>query len=283
MPELPEVETMRRSILGSIGGTIVTAERVKNRLRPIEVSPKPAAWKKNVIGKKIEDVSRLGKRVVVHVQGEQRIVFEPRMSGIVMPADPPNRTHLRFQILLSGSKTKQILFWDQRGLGSVRLFKLKEFQDYFESGRVGPDALAVSASQMKSRMEKRKTAIKPALLDQKLLAGVGNLYASELLFAAKVDPTLRCCDLTSLQWTAIHRHMNRILRKAIENEGSTLSDGTYVKSKAKDGGYQNMHRVYDKAGSLCKKCKTPIVRFVQNQRSTFGCPTCQNFVLIKEE
>lgn len=266
---------MRRSILSSIGGTIVQAGRVKNRLRPIEVSPKPAAWKKSVIGCQIIDVSRLGKRVVIHLSSQHCIVMEPRMSGIVMPADPPNRTHLRFRLELKGCQLSEILYWDQRGLGSVRLFSDPQFQAHFLSGKVGPDALEITASDLQSRMSAKKTAIKPALLDQKVLAGVGNLYASEILFAAKVDPLLSCKHLSTRQWKSIHNHMNKILEKAIENEGSTLSDGTYVKSKTKDGGYQNMHRVYDKADSPCRRCRTPIKRIVQNQRSTFFCPKCQ--------
>jgi formamidopyrimidine-DNA glycosylase len=276
LPELPEVETMCRGIAPVVGRTIVAAGRLPCQRRPIAVTPGPASWKSRVVGQKIERVDRVGKRVVLVLENRDRIVFEPRMTGLVLLAEPPSDDHLRFHLDVSTRRSPlQLRFWDRRGLGSVRLYSAQEFETAFQSGKIGPDALAVSAAQLKACFANCRQAIKPALLDQKRLAGVGNLYASELLFLAQVHPAIRCDQLTDSQWAAIHKMMLKVLRTAIRYEGSTLGDGTYRNALNKAGGYQNQHRVYDRAGLPCPVCGASIERFVQTQRATFFCPVCQ--------
>lgn len=275
MPELPEVETMRRGILPVCGKTIVAAKRTRCSRKPILVSPPSSVWKKKVVGQEIQDVARIGKRVVVVLENQHHIVFEPRMTGLVLLADPPSRDHLRFEISLNSPEVPKLLYWDRRGLGSVRLFNKQEYHDKFLDGSIGIDALEITWRQMQEAFQSCRQEIKPALLDQKRIAGVGNLYASELLFAAKIDPHSRCDQLTSKQWQAIHRHMKRILLKAIQYEGSTLGDGTYRNALNQEGGYQNHHRVYDRLDQPCPRCRTAIKRIVQTQRATFFCPQCQ--------
>ena len=129
---------------------------------------------------------------------------------------------------------------------------------------------------MQQRMENSKRAIKVALLDQRALAGVGNLYASEILHLCGIHPARRCDLLKRAQWEAIHARMREVLELAIQHEGSTLSDGTYRNALNKEGGYQNHHRVYDRAGDPCPTCsRGAIIRIVQAQRATFYCPECQ--------
>lgn len=276
MPELPEVETMRRGILSIEGATILSARRTRCQRRPIQVVPGPAGWKKNAVGQTIEAIERVGKRVVLRLSQGYRIVFEPRMTGLVLLTDPPTREHLRFELQLENCDSPKLWYWDRRGLGSVHLFSEKEFEDKFLRGRIGPDALQVSAKDLALRFETCRQAIKPALLDQKRVAGVGNLYASELLHAAGVHPTRRCCDLTASEWKKIHRQMLNVLKRAIAYEGSTLSDGTYRNALNQEGGFQNHHRVYDREGKECRGCKSPILRIVQTQRATFYCEQCQS-------
>ena len=146
----------------------------------------------------------------------------------------------------------------------------------YETGALGPDALALSAEELRERLHSSRRAIKVALLDQRAVAGVGNLYASEILHLARVHPAKRCDLLTAAQWEAIHARLLEVLHLAIRHEGSTLSDGTYRNALNQSGGYQNHHRVYDRAGELCVQCsRTAIVRIVQAQRATFYCPLCQ--------
>jgi formamidopyrimidine-DNA glycosylase len=115
-----------------------------------------------------------------------------------------------------------------------------------------------------------------ALLDQRAIAGVGNLYASEMLHRSRIHPAARCYRLSRDQWTRLHAAMLEVLHSAIEHEGSTLSDGTYRNALNQQGGYQNLHLVYDRAGEECPTCQAATLRrIVQAQRSTFYCPACQ--------
>ena len=144
------------------------------------------------------------------------------------------------------------------------------------SGALNPDALAITVEDFRARLFKSRRAIKPALLDQRAVAGIGNLYASEMLFAARIDPRRRCTALKLAEWQLLHAEMLRILNEAVKYEGSTLGDGTYRNALNEAGGYQNHHRVYDREGENCPSChKTPVKRIVQTQRATFFCPTCQ--------
>ncbi|MCI0357807.1 MAG: bifunctional DNA-formamidopyrimidine glycosylase/DNA-(apurinic or apyrimidinic site) lyase [Planctomycetaceae bacterium] len=276
MPELPEVETMRRGIAAIAGSTIAAAVRVACRCRPILIQPRPAALARRLVGRTIAEVGRLGKRVVLRLDSGDRLVFEPRMTGLVLVADPPSEEHLRFRLDLAGGPIPNLWYWDRRGLGSVRLMTERQLADQLGNGQLGPDALDLSADELRARFASSRRAIKVALLDQRAVAGIGNLYASEILHLARVHPAKRCDLLTAPQWQAIHCRMLEVLHKAILHEGSTLSDGTYRNALNQSGGYQSLHRVYDRAGETCGQCQsTSIVRIVQAQRATFFCPNCQ--------
>jgi formamidopyrimidine-DNA glycosylase len=277
MPELPEVETMRRGILGVVGLRVDNVERVACRRRPIAIMPRIDRFRRRAVGCVIQDVGRVGKRVVVHLDSGDAIVLEPRMTGLVLVTDPPTREHLRFRCRLSGNGFRELLYWDRRGLGSVRLFSPQEFQITFNSEKVGPDALAMTGELFRTRLGASKRAVKVALLDQRAVAGIGNLYASEILHLAGIHPARRCDKITRSQWQAIADATCSVLEAAIRYEGSTLRDGTYRNALNGEGAYQNHHRVYDKEGQSCPRCKgdTLIRRSVQSQRATFFCPRCQ--------
>jgi formamidopyrimidine-DNA glycosylase len=277
MPELPEVETMRRGILGIVGARIKDVERVPCKRRPIAILPRIDHFRRRAVGRRICDIGRVGKRVVVHLDSRDVIILEPRMTGLVLVSDPPSREHLRFRCTLSGTGARELLYWDRRGLGSVRLISPAEFEIAFNGSKLGPDALEMSAEVFHARLAKSKRPVKVALLDQKAVAGIGNLYASEILHLAAVHPAKRCDKVTRAQWSAIAEATQEVLEKAIRYEGSTLGDGTYRNALNKEGGYQNHHRVYDKAGDACPRCgpRSQVQRIVQAQRATFFCAGCQ--------
>lgn len=276
MPELPEVETMRRGIAQIAGSRLAAVEFLPCDRKPIRFSPSPAAFSRRAAGQVISQVDRLGKRVVLRLASSDAIIIEPRMTGLVLTADPPTREHLRVRFDLKGGPTRRFWYWDRRGLGGVLLYSAEELRKLTEGGSLGPDALSVTWEELRERLGGTRQAIKVALLDQKKIAGVGNLYASELLHRAGVHPGKRCDKISAAAWQAIHTAMREILELAIANEGSTLSDGTYRNVLAADGGYQNHHRVYDREGALCPTCRRGVIaRVVQAQRSTFYCPKCQ--------
>jgi formamidopyrimidine-DNA glycosylase len=266
---------MRRGIAAIAGSRIVGAQREKCRRRPIAIQPQPAALSRRVVGRKVEEVGRLGKRVVLRLDSGDRLIFEPRMTGLVLVADPPTKEHLRFRLDLASGPISHVWYWDRRGLGSVRLFSEQEFNRQLGNGKLGPDALALVGDDLRERLARSRRAVKVALLDQRAIAGIGNLYASEILHLARIHPEKRCDLLTREQWSSVHVRMIEVLETAILHEGSTLSDGTYRNALNQSGGYQSHHRVYDRAGKPCVTCGTEIVRVVQAQRSTFYCPTCQ--------
>jgi len=276
MPELPEVETMRRGVACVVNAKIEDVGRTRCRLRPITVLPRTAAFRRRAVGSRIEAVDRVGKRVVLRLDSGNSIVFEPRMTGLVLVAEPPNREHLRFRLSLSGAECKQLLYWDRRGLGSVRLMSARQMSQQFGPDKLGPDAMSVTAEELRDRVRHSHRAIKVALLDQRVVAGIGNLYASEILHVARVHPKKRCNRLTRADWSRLQAAMIEVLETAIRYEGSTLSDGTYRNALNDPGGYQSCHRVYDRQGQACPSCgKGNVRRIVQAQRSTFYCPICQ--------
>jgi formamidopyrimidine-DNA glycosylase len=276
MPELPEVETMRRGILPIVGGRISSVEFPRLRCKPILVTPERRTLRRRLAGRKILDVGRLGKRVLVWMDGDTVLVLEPRMTGLVLLADPPDLEHLRLRLELDCEKERQLLFWDRRGLGSVQLWTRSEFNERYHQNAVGPDALEASVDVVRERLGTSRRAIKVALLDQRPIAGIGNLYASEILHAAGISPRKPCHRLRAVDWSRLHAAIQGVLTEAIRYEGSTLSDGTYRNALNQQGGYQNHHRVYDREGEPCPTCrKATIKRIVQAQRSTFYCPRCQ--------
>jgi formamidopyrimidine-DNA glycosylase len=276
MPELPEVETMRRGVLGVEGAEIADVHVISTTLKPLHISPSERTFRKRAVGQKIAAVERLGKRVVFRLGSADRIIFEPRMTGLVLSADPPNETHLRFKMHLEGGSIPIVWYWDRRGLGSVRLVSEKQLGSLYGPDRLGPDALEFALEDWQDRLGSSQREIKVAMLDQRAIAGIGNLYASEILHVAGVDPRKKCRAINRSMWASIDSATQEVLRNAIKYEGSTLGDGTYRNALNKEGSYQNHHRVYMKAGETCRTCQQGVIRrIVQAQRSTFFCPACQ--------
>jgi formamidopyrimidine-DNA glycosylase len=276
MPELPEVETMRRGIAPIVGSRIEDMECPRSRLCPITIEPPLGRFRRRVAGRSVVSVGRAGKRVLLELDSGDRIVIEPRMTGRVLIQAPPDAGHVRVVFRLSGGAAEELLFWDSRGLGVVRLLAPADFVRRLGPDKLGPDALAISAKELGKQLGASRRAIKVALLDQSVLAGVGNLYASELLHRAKLPPELPCSRLRPADWQRVQAAMQEVLQEALAHQGSTLADGTYRTVQGEAGRYQDQHRVYQRAGQPCVQCgKSKIMRIVQVQRSTFYCPNCQ--------
>ena len=277
MPELPEVETMRRGIEPIVGSRITEVKRPRSRLQSIAIEPRFDAFRRRIKNRVILGVGRLGKRVVLELDSGDRLVLEPRMSGLILLRQPPNETHLRLIFQLSGGSAEQFLFWDQRGLGVASLLAPEEYSRRLGPTKIGPDALTITPAVLRERLGRSRRPIKVALMDQKLLAGIGNLYASEILHRCRIHPARSCNLLRPKDWRAVQTAMQDVLADAIEHQGSTLRDGTYRIARNEPGNFQIRHRVYQRHGEPCLQCgKAEIVRIVQAQRSTFFCPACQS-------
>jgi len=275
MPELPEVETMCRGIAPIVGRKIARVFCPPCTFRPIVITPAIEVLNRTLEAQVVSAISRLGKRVVIHA-GAHALILQPKMSGLVLLEQPPDYEHVRLQIDFAKPATLRLQFWDRRGLGTVECLPHSEVHARIVSGRLGPDALDISCEDFSQRLRQTTRPIKVALLDQKLVAGVGNLYASEMLHVAKIHPAKACDKISRPKLRLLYESMQRILITAIAHEGSTLSDGTYRNALNDPGSYQNKHLVYDRAGLPCATCAAgEIVRIVQAQRSTFYCPKCQ--------
>ena len=278
LPELPEVETMVRGIGKYVTNrTIVKLLACPNHCRPISLTPSLKQLQKRLVGQKFTAVRRLGKRVVFDVDDGSNLVIEPRMTGLMVLGDPPDVEHLRLEWQFDNEQEyDSLFFWDRRGLGTIRLFLPGEMNLKLGPDVVGTDALEMTVAGWTERCSKSRRPIKILLLDQKIVAGIGNLYASEILHVASVDPTAEARSLKRKCIERIAAATHAVLSKAIEYEGSTLGDGTYRNALNQNGRYQNEHRVYKREGKSCLICqKAEIVRIVQGQRSTFYCPRCQ--------
>ncbi len=277
MPELPEVETMVRGIRDTlVGCTIRELRQCPCKCRPLKLSPPIAEMSRRAKGTVVTAVRRVAKRVVIDLSSREAFVIEPRMTGLMLLADPPDAEHLRLEWRIAvGRKTESVWFWDRRGLGVVRLCDPDELAQRLGRDSLGQDALDVAASDWKAICSRTARPIKVAMLDQKLVAGIGNLYASEILHMARIKPTRPANKLTRDQTQRLGTATRNVLLEAIRHEGSTLSDGTYRNALNQSGGYQNAHQVYDREGEECSTCGSKIVRIVQAQRSTFYCRLCQ--------
>lgn len=269
---------MVRGIRPHVAGREIEAvRRCRCSCKPLLIEPGVRSISRRVVGAVITIVHRIGKRVVLELSTGDSFVIEPRMTGLTLLSDPPDRGHLRFEWQLAGpGKYQSLWFWDRRGLGTIRLFTSDQISKELGPKRLGPDALVLDESGWRERCSRTGRAIKPAMLDQKWVAGIGNLYASEILHAARIHPECPADQLKPRQVVRLADAVRNVLTAAIRAEGSTLGDGTYRNALNQDGGYQNQHRVYARDGDRCPTCsKTQIVRIVQNQRSTFFCPACQ--------
>lgn len=277
MPELPEVETMVRGVREELTGRQILRTRFcRCSRRPIQVSPARPQFRRSLINRRIDDVRRLAKRIVIDLEDSLSLVIEPRMTGLLLLTEPPTTEHRRIQWDLAPlpGRADTFEFWDRRGLGTVQLLDADQMEQL--RNRLGPDPLEMTAEDWQRQLSRTRRPIKTALLDQHLVVGIGNIYASEILHRARISPTASADSLSPRRTTRIAAAARRILNDAIRYEGSTLADGTYRNALNRDGSYQNKHAVYQKAGELCGTCQRGVIRrIVQAQRSTFYCPRCQ--------
>jgi len=232
-------------------------------------------------GRTLGVVGRHGKFLVIALDGSQNeaLVIHLRMSGQVRLSASldgrPKHTH----VVLGLGGGSEMRFVDPRTFGELFVDRLDVDGRPVSLQAMGPDALdpRLSAAMLHNRITagRRSLGLKPALLDQRVLAGVGNLYADEALFAAALRPDRRAASLTARQSVMLHRSLRRILRAAIAARGSSLADAAYVDTLGLPGGYAARHQVYARADHPCPRCATPILRIVVAARGTHFCPSCQ--------
>ena len=273
---------MCRGLAGVVGRRIVAATLPRTRVRPISVRPAGAVLVRRLAGRTITGVHRRGKRVVIEVaeavsRPREWLVIEPRMTGQMLVVDPPTEEHVRLVVELAGGaeSRSQFLFWDRRGLGTIRLLDDSGLEAACGAAKLGADGLVVTGEDLVTRLGNSRRAVKAALLDQRAVAGIGNIYASEILHRVAIHPRTSCRRIRHGDWERIAAATRRVLAEAVALEGSSIGDETYRTADSRPGRAQQRHRVYDREDKPCRRCRTPIERIVLAQRATFFCPSCQ--------
>ncbi len=275
MPELPEVETVRRMLAGEVVGRVIARAAVSRvKLRTASLAGLPRALARRAFG----EPRRTGKFLLLDLDGGVTLLSHLGMSGrwLFWPARAEAdagmaHVHLRLEFV-DGAR---LWYQDVRRFGMLRVVRTDALARDPSLRRLGPDPLAVppTGESLRALASGARTSVKSFLLDQRRLAGLGNIYASEVLFRTGVDPRRRAGALGDAEWARIATEVPRVLEESIARMGTTFD--TYRTIWNEPGQYGERLLVYDRAGEPCRRCGGPIRRIVQAGRSTFWCPACQ--------
>jgi formamidopyrimidine-DNA glycosylase len=272
VPELPEVETVRRRLAPVLEGRVwqhveISDPRLTRPLDPLEVA-------RELDGERVDRLDRRGKYLIVRFASGRALLVHLRMTGSFRHApsgelddDPYRRAVVRLD---DGSA---LGFRDVRRFGTWLVLEPHEIEPYL-AARLGPEPLdALRPRELAARLANRRLPIKAAILDQRTVAGVGNIYADEALWRARIHPLREAGSLDADEVRALHRTIRRALELGIARQGSTLTN--YARPNGEPGRMQHEFKVYGRAGEPCERCGTPIERIVVGGRGTSYCPSCQ--------
>ena len=283
MPELPEVETVARGLRASLVGRTIVGVEVR-WARSI-ISSDPAAFARRLAGQAVTGVGRRGKWLVVALSGGGTLLVHLRMTGQLVlgpgggygespcsDGECPDDRHVRVLLFLDDGRC--LRFSDTRKFG--RLWLVDDPAGVL--GELGPEPLGddFTVARLQDMLARRRGRIKPLLLNQRFLAGLGNIYTDEALWRAGIHPLRRAGTLSPAEMRRLHRAIRFVLRAAIASGGTTLPDGTYQQADGRSGEFASQLAVYGRAGQPCPRCGTAIERIRVSQRGTHFCPHCQS-------
>ncbi|MEI7890504.1 MAG: DNA-formamidopyrimidine glycosylase [bacterium] len=272
MPELPEVQTVVNDLQIILGDTIISF------WSDFEKAIKSKDFEKNILGKKIIDIKRISKNIVLELENNSHLMIHLKMTGKILTNKnfKPARTsekHLHHVFYLK--KNGVLEFHDIRKFATLELLTNEKLLEIVASKGMDPFSADFDLANFEKIVASRKNKnVKSLLMDQKAISGIGNIYASEIPFSAKINPLRKNSTLTKKEIAALYNSTIKILTKAILLRGTSISD--YRDANGKRGSFQNELMVYGKVGDKCKKCDTIIQKAIVEQRSTFYCPTCQH-------
>ncbi|MGC7845957.1 bifunctional DNA-formamidopyrimidine glycosylase/DNA-(apurinic or apyrimidinic site) lyase [Desulforudis sp. 1088] len=273
MPELPEVETIVRGLAPLITGQQI--QEVEIHKAKVIACPEPSAFAELVKGRTIERLQRRGKYILMELSGGVTMVIHLRMTGQLVyyadPAPPPKHTHLVLRLAQGWLR-----FTDPRQFGRVLAVPASELDRVGGLKDLGPEPLdpRFTEKELCRLVNGRKQKIKALLLDQRVLAGMGNIYTDEALYLAGIHPDRPAAELTARETKALYSAVKKVLDEGIAFGGTSVRD--YVDAHGVEGRFQKMLKVYGKKGEPCPCCGTPIARTVCAGRGTYFCPRCQN-------
>ena len=277
VPELPEVETIRRDL---------DKEFVTKRIRKVDVThPRSVRrhqsaeeFTQRVEGRKLVGTRRRGKYLILSLDSGDVVVAHLGMSGQLLRARPKEPVAKHTHVVLTFAGPAQLRFVDPRTFGELFVTAPDHLEEEVpELAHLGFDPLDdhLTWTNFAGRLSARRAKLKPLLMDQKFVAGIGNIYSDEILFAAGLRHDRSSDDLRPEEVRRLFRSMVEILQEAIKHRGSSLVDEQYRDLFGEVGDFQRLHNVYDREGAPCPRCRATIVRVKANGRSSFFCPHCQ--------
>jgi formamidopyrimidine-DNA glycosylase len=266
MPELPEVTTIQSQLRRKIVNKKIKEVLIKDKRIVKAISSKK--FKAQVEGKTIKDILRRGKVLIIRLEESLFIIIHLRISGWLILSKEEERFS---RIIFKLSNGELLNFCDQRVLGELRL--VSDWQHLSVVKTMGPEPLDISKKEFLKLFEGKKTKIKPLLMDQRFIAGIGNIYAQEALFLAKIDPRRLANTLSLSEKSLLYEKIKYILKKAIENKGSSVD--SYRVLDGTQGGMEEELKVYGREGELCCVCEKPLKKIALGGRGTCFCCHCQ--------
>lgn len=278
MPELPEVETLARGLRASLPGRTILGVR----LGKTDFIDNPALLESELPGKRIEGVARYGKFLLLRMspvnggaKGEANsrwcLVVHLGMTGQLAPRRPEEPVPPHTHIFVALDDGRELRYTDIRRFGRVALLPERQLGSLL--GRLGHDPLDATEEEFRARLAGRRAMVKALLLDQRTLRGLGNIYADESLWRARIHPARHGARLTRAQGARLYRAIRQVLSEAIRLRGSSISN--YLDAEGLPGRYQRRHRVYDRERKGCFRCAAKIRRIIVAGRSSYFCPRCQ--------
>jgi formamidopyrimidine-DNA glycosylase len=271
LPELPEVEVIARHLKSKLSGLTICSFRI---VYPAILKKTNMAMLLPIKGQEVCDVRRRGKCIWMKTDGGMSVIFHLKMTGqflFCLPREPWDKhTHFGLAFLESSFELR---FRDVRKFGWILCTKARNESEVEAFDQLGPEPLEIERDQFVELFRGRKARMKSLLLDQTFLAGIGNIYADEILFRAKVHPACSAAFLNEEDLFRVWDAMNHILRSAIAHRGSSIRD--FVDADGREGSYQDQHRVYGRQGLSCPECSHPISRLRIGGRSSYVCSLCQ--------
>lgn len=281
MPELPEVETVVRGLRPILVGQTITQLKVFAPPRSIETS---GAFPNSTIesllcNRRVETITRRGKNILIQLDNELVLWVHLKMTGQFrhLPASSQRDPHDLFIMTLASTHTDgiELRFNDYRRFGHWRVLTLRELNEHPSFCTLGPEPLEISAEKFMALARCTKRQIKGALLDQSFLAGVGNIYADESLWAARIHPLRLTSTISIAKLAELHGHIQRLLTRSIKFMGTSVDSFRAVNGQV--GSFQTYLKVYGREGEKCSRCSAAIRRMKIGSRSAHICPKCQRF------
>jgi formamidopyrimidine-DNA glycosylase len=277
VPELPEVETIRRDI---------EKEFVNKRIKKVDVTgarsvrrhPSTADFTSRMEGRKLVGTRRRGKYLLLRLDNGDVLVAHLGMSGQLLRANPKDPLDKHTHVVLSFAGASQLRFVDPRTFGELFVTTPEHLEEELpELAHLGFDPIdqQMAWTRFGEMLATRRTKLKPLLMDQRFVAGIGNMYADEILFGAGLRHDRNSDTLTPQEIRRLYRSVVETLQDAIKHRGSSLADEQYRDLFGDVGDFQRLHNVYDREGEACPRCRSTIVRVKTNGRSSFFCPQCQ--------